>query len=55
MIIWGTMDDGISLPLITLVRELLASAEFHALESVGHGVVYKKPQVVEELLIGFFR
>jgi pimeloyl-ACP methyl ester carboxylesterase len=55
MIVWGKMDDEISLPLITLVRELLPSAEFHALEGVGHGVVYKKPQVVEELLIGFFR
>ena len=55
MIIWGAMDDEITLPLITLVHELLPSAEFHTLEGVGHGVVYKKPQVVEELLIGFFR
>jgi pimeloyl-ACP methyl ester carboxylesterase len=54
MIIWGSEDDEITLPLITLLRELLPSAEFHTLQGVGHGVVFHKPQEVEELLLGFF-
>ena len=55
LLIWGKNDTEITEDMIRSARALLPQAEFHAIENAGHGIVFQKPEQIQELMIGFLQ
>lgn len=53
MLIWGTRDTEITRGMIEAIRSLLPALRFEPIEGVGHGVVFQKPDTVNDLLLSF--
>jgi pimeloyl-ACP methyl ester carboxylesterase len=55
LLIWGTDDSEINQEMITEIKNYLPGLKFEAVDGVGHGIVFQKPGVVNNLLIDFLK
>jgi pimeloyl-ACP methyl ester carboxylesterase len=55
LLIWGTEDSEITKDMIKDIRSFLPKLEFKPVEGVGHGIIFQKPQIINNLIIDFFK
>ena len=55
LLIWGTGDTEINKEMIGDIRSFLPDLQFKPVEGVGHGIVFQKPDVVNNLIIDFLQ
>jgi pimeloyl-ACP methyl ester carboxylesterase len=55
LLIWGMQDLEITKDRIDAVRTLIPKVEYHGFTDQGHNIVFKKPQMVADLLIDFLK
>ncbi len=53
LLIWGTADTEITREMIRDIRSLIPGLEFKPLDGVGHGIVFQKPDAVNDLVLSF--
>ena len=54
LLIWGEEDTEITGKMIKDIRTLLANVKFKSVANAGHGVVFQKHEIVNNLIIDFF-
>ena len=53
LLIWGTEDTEISKQMISNIQSFISNLTFKPVESVGHGIVFQKPDTVNSLINSF--
>ena len=53
LLIWGTEDAEISKQMISDIQSFIPNLTFKPVESVGHGIVFQKPDTVNSLINSF--
>jgi len=53
LLIWGTEDTEISKQMISNIQSFISNLTFKPVESVGHGIVFQKPDIVNSLINSF--
>ena len=53
LLIWGTADSEITKDMIKDIQSFLPTLKFAPVEGVGHGIVFKKPKIINTLIINF--
>ena len=53
LLIWGTEDVEITKQMIGDIQSLIPRLTFKPVGGVGHGIVFQKPETVNELIINF--
>lgn len=53
LLIWGTADTEITKEMIRDIRSFIPRLKFKPVEGVGHGIVFQKPDTVNNLIMGF--
>jgi len=53
LLIWGTADTEITKEMIRDIRSFIPHLKFKPVEGVGHGIVFQKPDTVNNLITGF--
>ncbi len=53
LLIWGTEDTEITKEMIRDIRSFIPHLKFKPVEGVGHGIVFQKPDTVNNLIIDF--
>jgi pimeloyl-ACP methyl ester carboxylesterase len=55
LLIWGTEDTEITNQMISDIQSLIPHLKFKPVESVGHGIVFQKPDTVNNIIISFLK
>jgi pimeloyl-ACP methyl ester carboxylesterase len=55
LLIWGNEDEEVTQHMIDRIRSLIPNLEFKSIEKAGHGVLFKKPDVINDLIINFLK
>jgi pimeloyl-ACP methyl ester carboxylesterase len=55
LLIWGNEDEEVTQPMIDRIKSLIPNLEFKPIEKAGHGVLFKKPDVINDLIIDFLK
>ena len=53
LLIWGTDDTEINKEMIRDIQNFIPHVTFKPIEGVGHGIVFQKPEEVNNLIISF--
>ena len=53
LLIWGTGDVEITQPMIDEIQSLIPRLTFRPVDDAGHGIVFQKPEIVNQLIIDF--
>ena len=53
LLIWGTEDTEVSKQMISNIQSFIPNLIFNPVESVGHGIVFQKPDTVNSLINSF--
>jgi len=53
LLIWGTEDTEISEQMISDIKSFIPTLTFKPVESVGHGIVFQKPDTVNTFINSF--
>jgi pimeloyl-ACP methyl ester carboxylesterase len=53
LLIWGTGDTEVTRQMITDIKAFIPGLTFKPVEGAGHGIVFKKPETVNTLIISF--
>ena len=52
-LIWGTEDNEITKEMIGEIRSFIPHLKFKQVEGVGHGIVFQKPDTINNFIISF--
>jgi len=55
LLIWGEADKSVPASEIEILRKAIPGIEFHPIKEAGHLPHYEQPQVVNPLLLRFFK
>jgi pimeloyl-ACP methyl ester carboxylesterase len=55
LLIWGNEDEEVTQPMIDRIKSLIPNIELKEVKKVGHGVLFQKPNVINNLLISFLK
>ena len=55
LLIWGERDTEITPAMIADVRRFIPRLHFKPVADAGHGIVLEKPELVNEMVLGFLR
>ena len=55
LLIWGTEDTEVTNKMINEIQSLIPHLKFKPVESVGHGIVFQKPDTVNNFIISFLK
>jgi pimeloyl-ACP methyl ester carboxylesterase len=55
LLIWGTAGTEITSEMIQNIRSLIPGLEFKPVEGIGHGIVFQKPDTVNNLMLQFLK
>lgn len=55
LLIWGNEDEEVSQSMIDKIKSLIPKLEFKEIEKAGHGVLFQKPGVINDLIITFLK
>lgn len=55
LMIWGTEDTEVTKNMISNVQSLLPHLKFKPVDGVGHGVVFQKPDTVNNFILNFLK
>ena len=50
---WGTDDTEVTREMIQDIRSFIPHLQFNPVEGVGHGIVFKKPDIINALTVDF--
>jgi pimeloyl-ACP methyl ester carboxylesterase len=53
LLIWGTGDTEVTRQMIDDIQSFIPQLTFKPVEGVGHGIVFQKPRMVNNLIISF--
>ena len=53
LLIWGTADSEITKDMIKDIQSFLPKLKFTPVEGVGHGIIFKKPKIINTLIVDF--
>lgn len=53
LLIWGTGDKEISQEMINEINSLIPHLEYKPVDGAGHGIVFQKPDIINELIGNF--
>ena len=53
LLIWGTTDQEITREMIAAIRSRMPNLAFEPVEGADHGIVFKEPELVNELIVDF--
>jgi pimeloyl-ACP methyl ester carboxylesterase len=53
LLIWGTIDQEITREMIKAIRSRMPNLAFEPLEGADHGIVFKKSELVNQLIVDF--
>jgi len=55
LVIWGTADQSVPFECSHDVRNAIPHAKLHAFQGVDHAITYSRPDIVNPLLVNFFK
>lgn len=55
LLIWGNEDEEVTKNMIDRIRSLIPNLEFKPVEKTGHGILFQKPGVINDLIINFLK
>jgi pimeloyl-ACP methyl ester carboxylesterase len=55
LLIWGTEDAEVSKQMISEIQSLISHLKFKPVEGVGHGIVFQKPDTVNDFILSFLK
>jgi pimeloyl-ACP methyl ester carboxylesterase len=53
LLIWGTGDHEITQEMIKAIRSRMPNLDFEPVEGADHGIVFKEPELVNQLVVDF--
>ena len=53
LLIWGTEETGVTKQMISDIQSFIPRLTFKPVEGVNHGIVFQKPDIVNQLIIDF--
>jgi len=55
LLIWGTEDTEVTKQMISEIQSLIPHLKFKPVEGVGHGIVFQKPDTVNDFILSFLK
>jgi len=55
LLIWGTEDTEVTKQMISEIQSLIPHLKFKPVEGVGHGIVFQKPDTVNDFILNFLK
>jgi pimeloyl-ACP methyl ester carboxylesterase len=53
LLIWGTADQEITREMVNAIRSRMPNLTFEAVESSDHGIIFKEPELINQLIVDF--
>ena len=55
LMIWGSEDTEVTKKMIRDIQSLISYIKFESVDGVGHGIVFQKPDTVNNLILNFLK